>query len=88
MPRYKILFKGRVQGVGFRYRARIIANDLFLTGNIKKLDNGNVECNIQGSKDKIDYFIEKLRDSLIINIEDYKIKKISAIEDEEGFFIK
>lgn len=36
MKRYKIIFKGRVQGVGFRYTSKIIADKLKLTGTIKK----------------------------------------------------
>lgn len=36
MERRKYLFKGRVQGVGFRFRCFSIANELKLTGFVKK----------------------------------------------------
>ena len=35
MERRKYLFKGRVQGVGFRFRCFSIANELKLTGFVK-----------------------------------------------------
>jgi len=35
MKRYEILFKGRVQGVGFRYTSKTIADKLDLTGTVE-----------------------------------------------------
>ena len=40
--RYYISFKGRVQGVGFRWRAQTIANDLGLTGWVRNEYDGSV----------------------------------------------
>ncbi|MDD7305379.1 MAG: acylphosphatase [Peptoniphilaceae bacterium] len=87
MVRYNIIFKGRVQGVGFRYRATMIADKLGLTGNITNLYNGDVECNIQGDKEKINTFIEKLGNSRFIYIDEIIKKEIRPIE-ESGFYVK
>lgn len=37
MKRYQIIFKGRVQGVGFRYQAKALADRIGLTGSVRNL---------------------------------------------------
>jgi acylphosphatase len=44
-----IIFKGRVQGVGFRYTTHRAANRYGLTGYVKNLPNGTVEALLQGT---------------------------------------
>lgn len=83
MVRYNLIFKGRVQGVGFRYRAMLIADKLGLTGDITNLYNGDVECNIQGDKEKIDTFISRLDKSRFIYIDEVVKKEIKPIEESE-----
>ena len=48
MKRYYILYRGRVQGVGFRWRLMQIAYKYNLTGFVKNLDNGDVMSEVQG----------------------------------------
>lgn len=48
MIRKHLTFTGRVQGVGFRYRAHSIAASLGLTGYVKNNYNGTVEAEVQG----------------------------------------
>ncbi|MGO3018758.1 MAG: acylphosphatase [Anaerococcus sp.] len=88
MVRYNLIFKGRVQGVGFRFRAKMIADELILTGNIKNLYDGDVECNIQGEREKISIFIEKLKKSKFIHIDKVIKENIDIVENEKGFTIK
>jgi len=52
----RILVKGRVQGVGFRYFIYHEADRLGLTGSAKNLFNGDVEIHAEGRKE----FLEKL----------------------------
>ncbi|MDY3005985.1 acylphosphatase [Anaerococcus sp. AGMB00486] len=85
MKRYNLIFKGRVQAVGFRYKALMLANELNLTGNVHNLYDGDVEVNIQGSKQYINVFIEKLNKDKFIRIDDILIKEIDLIEGEEEF---
>ena len=52
----RITFKGRVQGIGFRFTALDIANRYKLTGLVRNLPDGTVEMIVQGpSEDIIDY---------------------------------
>ena len=85
MKRYKIIFKGRVQGVGFRYKSYLLANELGLTGDVNNLYDGDVELNIQGDREKIDLFLEKLAKDRFIRIDDIEIKEKELINDEKKF---
>ena len=75
MKRYKIIFKGRVQAVGFRYKAYMLANKLRLTGDVCNLYNGDVKLHIQGEKEKIDIFLNELNNDRFIRIDDMEIKE-------------
>ena len=46
----KIVFSGRVQGVGFRYTAQRSAQQYELIGYVKNLPNGCVEMFAQGDE--------------------------------------
>lgn len=82
MERYLIIFKGQVQGVGFRYTCQRIATELDLTGSAKNLDNGNVEVEIQGDEDKIMTFIGKmLKQGSYLSIDGFKVRNFIRIED-------
>jgi acylphosphatase len=45
---------GRVQGVGFRYTTRQVAQRLGLTGWVRNLPTGSVEVWAQGDPDAVD----------------------------------
>lgn len=85
MKRYNMIFKGRVQGVGFRYKSYLLANELGLTGDVNNLYDGDVELNIQGDREKIDLFLEKLAKDRFIRIDDIEIKEKELIKDEKKF---
>ena len=46
--RKRIVFHGRVQGVGFRYTAKYLAQSLGLTGWVRNEWDGTVTLEIQG----------------------------------------
>lgn len=85
MKRYNIIFKGRVQGVGFRYKSYMIANELGLTGDVYNLYDGDVEVNVQGEQGKIDLFLDKLAHDRLIRIDDIKIKEKNLELNEKKF---
>lgn len=87
MRRYKLIFKGRVQGVGFRYTARILANQLNLTGSVRNLYNYDVECIVQGKNNVIDEFIEKLENQRFIRVDHVEKYELKIVDDEDDFII-
>ena len=58
------IVKGNVQGVGFRALTRYHALGLGLKGNVRNLQDGTVEIYAQGSKQRLEELIQKLKDEL------------------------
>lgn len=87
MKRYKILFKGRVQGVGFRYTSKVIADKLNLTGTIENLSNGDVECFIQGPDKKINEFVNSLQNQKNLNISSFDKTELEVESNESTYKI-
>jgi acylphosphatase len=57
-----IIFKGRVQGVGFRYSSHRIAGQYEMTGYVRNLPDGTVEMLAQGPLIQIDSCIDAIQD--------------------------
>ncbi|MDO5026416.1 MAG: acylphosphatase [Tissierellia bacterium] len=87
MQRYKIIFKGRVQGVGFRYRALRIANSLNLLGSVKNLYDGSVEVILQGKKLAINTFIKRIKEERFIRVEDINCFELDLDNTLDSFEI-
>lgn len=52
---------GRVQGVGFRWWARSVAEDLGLGGTVRNLGDGSVEIHAAGPAERLEDLKESLR---------------------------
>ena len=85
--RQHIYFSGRVQGVGFRYRAAFLANSEGLTGWVKNLWDGRVEMEIQGDLSTIRKFLVRLRGERYIVIKHMDVEEI-APENETRFMVR
>jgi acylphosphatase len=53
---------GHVQGVGFRHFVRQHANRLAITGWVRNLSSGNLECTAAGAAPALDEFMQLLRE--------------------------
>ena len=60
MKRYHVVIRGRVQGVGFRAWAAREGAALELSGWIKNLSDGTVECVFEGDAGRGEEFLKKL----------------------------
>lgn len=80
-----MIFYGKVQGVGFRYRSTMLANELGLTGWVKNLEDGTVEMQVQGSTRVIDKLVEGLSDNQFIKIDRIDDQKIGINNSERKF---
>ena len=88
MVRYYVVFKGQVQGVGFRFTLYNYARQNGLTGWVRNRFDGAVEAQIQGEVSKIMEVIDLLRNSSrFIDIEDYSIKEMDIVTGEKKFNI-
>lgn len=81
------LFDGRVQGVGFRFSAKMFADTIGLTGWIMNCYDGKVEMEIQGTQEQIDRMIGKLLNSKSIQITDMKMDLVET-KKEDKFVIR
>lgn len=57
LRRVHFVFRGQVQGVGFRWNARNCANDLGLCGWIRNEWDGSVTMELQGNSERIARFL-------------------------------
>lgn len=84
-----IVFKGRVQGVGFRFTVEEIALNHSLTGWVKNLSNGDVQALAQGSRPSIDAMLDALKQSRLgPNISKVKIQWESCEDVLQDFTIE
>lgn len=86
--REKIRFHGRVQGVGFRYKAKWAATALGLTGWVKNEWDGSVSVEVQGYEESIHRMLEQLNSDPYIRIEWMDTDKMPVVESEKGFRVR
>ena len=87
MRRYHIIFKGRVQGVGFRYQVKALADRIGLTGTVRNLYDQSVEAYLQGEENMIIQFFKGLDKINFARIDDKTIEEMAILEDENDFQI-
>ena len=57
-------FSGIVQGVGFRYTARRLAQQFDVAGYVKNLPDGRVEIIVEGPTDQIETFLQTIHEQM------------------------
>jgi acylphosphatase len=83
-----VYYSGRVQGVGFRFTAVEIANELGIAGWVKNLSDGRVEVMAQAEEDDVKEFLERLHKTFASCIEDEDPNWKPSSEEFKGFEIK
>jgi acylphosphatase len=68
--RREVLYSGRVQGVGFRWTARRLAQRFAVTGFVKNLPDRRVLLVAEGITVEVDGFLAEVRSHMGVNIED------------------
>jgi acylphosphatase len=61
LQRREVYFSGRVQGVGFRYTARGIAERYDVQGFVQNLSDGRVLLVVEGARRSLEAFISAVR---------------------------
>ena len=85
---YKIIVKGKVQGVWFRKFTRQKAESLALTGYVQNRPNGNVYIEVRGEEAALSDFIEWLhRGSPLSKVREVLVEK-TAPGSFTGFEIR
>lgn len=63
MKKLKLNADGRVQGVGFRYTTKMAADQLGVYGTVKNEWDGSVTIEVCGDDQRVDRFVERIRQS-------------------------
>lgn len=61
----RVIYAGEVQGVGFRFVARGIANDLGVAGGVENLNDGSVRLVAEGPEDVLKRLLLQIRVSRV-----------------------
>jgi acylphosphatase len=64
VERLRVLYRGRVQGVGFRYTAQRLAQSLAVAGYVRNLDDGGVELVAEAEPHEIRTFLDAISQAM------------------------
>ena len=84
--RWRILFSGHVQRVGFRYTAVYLSRTLGLTGWVRNLQDGRVAVEAQGGIGALRQLVIRLKSQP--HIERTEILPIDPVGRESGFRVR
>lgn len=86
----KVIFAGRVQGVGFRYATKRLALGFDVIGWIKNGSDGSVEMQLEGEAAEVEEFINEIveESDLASLIKEHAIAEIPPFDDVRGFTIR
>jgi len=83
----RIIFTGRVQGVGFRFTAYDIAHRRQLTGFVRNVPDGTVEMLAQGRPEDVDDCIQDIEEYFAGYIREARIEEIPSNPKYKDFKI-
>ena len=86
--RKRLVFRGRVQGVGFRWRARAAARNAGATGWVRNNFDGSVTMELQGDEAQIDRVVQSLDRARYIRIDSLEARTIPVDPEERGFMTR
>ena len=89
MRAVRLVLRGRVQGVGFRWFTRHVARDLGVAGRVRNLPDGAVEVHAAADPETLARFIERLREgppaSRVTAVDE---QELATVPDWHGFEIE
>lgn len=85
--RMTVVFRGRVQGVGFRYTAVELAAAFPVSGTVENLPDGTVRLVVEGTREACEAYLEALRIRMDRYIRGEDIAWGEAEGKESGFRI-
>jgi acylphosphatase len=88
LQRREAYYSGRVQGVGFRYTVRHLAQGFRVTGFIRNLPDGRVQLVAEGPGDEIAAFMDVVADRMANYIHDVAIDVRPGTGEFSGFEIR
>jgi acylphosphatase len=78
----RVVYAGTVQGVGFRYTTRALAQNFAVTGFVRNLPDGNVELVAEGEQAEVQRFLDALDRKMARYIQERRV-----MEDAPSGFV-
>ena len=89
MKATRLLVRGLVQGVGYRFFAEREARDLGIRGYVRNLADGRVEAVAAGAPDRVRAFVQRLREGPRGGrVESVEVSETTLENDTGGFEIR
>jgi acylphosphatase len=86
--RCEVLFRGHVQGVGFRHTTTVVVSNYPLTGYVINLRDGGVRMMVEGPRTTVSLAIRRVVDAMGPYITDHKETWLPATGEFRGFEIR
>jgi acylphosphatase len=86
--RREVLYRGHVQGVGFRYRCREIASRFRVTGYVQNLPDGSVHLVAEGVPAELERFLTDVGAACEVHIRQAEIIRYPASGEFAQFVIR
>jgi acylphosphatase len=86
----RVIYEGRVQGVGFRYTVKDLARGYDVCGWVKNLPDGSVELHAMGEEGELAAFLREIAEESPVAslIKNRRVEDIPPLEDCAGFHIQ
>jgi len=85
----KVIYEGRVQGVGFRYSTKQIAMGFDVVGWVSNLPDGRVEMQVEGEEQEVEAFLAAVEESHLGGlIKETEVEVSESGEGMKGFEIR
>ena len=90
MKKIRIQVQGRVQGVGFRYTTKLLADRMGIQGSVKNESDGSVTIEAIGEEKQVDAFVEAVKDSPSLSgkVTSTKIQEDPSIKERTSFDVE
>jgi acylphosphatase len=88
MERREVNYRGRVQGVGFRYTCQRIATEFAVTGFVRNLPDGSVQLVAEGDADELQRFLAEIARAMRDYITAAPVAQLDASDEFSSFEIR
>ena len=87
MIRRDVIYKGRVQRVGFRWTVNHLAKGFDVSGFVENRSDGTVYMAVEGSENEVNAFMNSISANMTTNIIDAVIKEAVPIGNDTSFSV-
>lgn len=86
--RRRVVYRGAVQGVGFRMTTASLAKRHSVVGYVKNLRDGTVELAVEGESSAVESFLNDVAETFSRNITDAQVSEFDSPESFANFGVR